>query len=204
MTIGARFARPLGPRNNDQAICMNNTITGYSTLLGLALGLVTASAAAEPAARPAQCPALGAASVKEFTVTCADGLVPTVMSGNLTGHTSTPDAKLAFSGKYVALAYCAGTEAAVDGCDTPSSVTGAHGERLACPAGELPFALEGSAEGVLSTSRGQRDLAWRSQPCCRVHESVRSAIRHVPTRCPSAAHRMPWRVRRVPGARRKK
>lgn len=110
-----------------------------------------------------------AAAVGNLKVNCGSGLVPFILNGNLTAAVDTPLGKISFPGGRVMLGYCGylvpgllpsliNAPEKLAKADASSSVTGPNGIGVSCMHGDLPFVLEGAAEGSLRTSFGTLNL----------------------------------------------
>lgn len=102
-------------------------------------------------------------------VVCEMGFIPLAVEADLKGVLVLAGSQVSFSGGHGRLAYCnvpspasklamekASKKVALSHATASASATG--GAQLLCQQGELPFAFEGSAEGVLNTNKGQVKL----------------------------------------------
>ncbi len=147
---------------------MSKKIFGTSSIswaICFSMFMALSAQAEQPATAAAQQLSGGSAALYDLKVMCGAGLLPVVIEGNLEGVVDVPRGKVSLSGKHARLGYCGypvpgvapslvnTNDRSLRGA-AASSITDLKGLHLSCVSGQLPFALKGSAEGSLSTSKG--------------------------------------------------
>lgn len=102
-------------------------------------------------------------------VVCETGFIPVALEADLKGVLVLAGSQVSFSGGHGRLAYCnvpspasklatekANKKVALSHATASASAT--DGAQLVCQQGELPFVFEGSADGLLNSSKGQVKL----------------------------------------------